>query len=215
MFAVVLVLAACSDADNNEPKDVQEKDNHIEQKSNDKKPEAENQDTEDDLDADEDQETSIEKKESTDADAIDKSDEAGNEDEQADDQVKADNEEADGEEKLTNLDIVELGYAIFEAQVEEDYDYLESVLSKGSSLNKDNNTIQFDNVTYPHEYEFITKNDLLNLSERYINPDGDNDESVIVGYEVTDFATESSYIIDSQYIKEDGKWKLNDMDINK
>lgn len=109
--------------------------------------------------------------------------------------------------------IIDLGFDIFEAQVEEDYEFLESVLSEGSSLNKEDHTFQFDNVTYPHEFEFISEKDNKYLSELYVN--GDEKEGVTAGYEVTDFTTESSYVIDTEFIKEDGEWKINDIDLNK
>lgn len=197
-LAFVLLLSACSDDDNEIPGDAKEKDNQIESKKQKEKTESEEDAT--DADKEEDPETSMDKQESK------KGDKDSEADEKSDD-------EAEEDDDFSFDTLFELGFDIFEAQVEEDYDFLESVLSEGSSVNKEENTFQFDNVTYPHEYEFITEKDFRFLDERYAN--GNEKEGVMVGYEVTDFETESSYVIDTEFIKEDGKWKLNDMDVNK
>src|SRR5690625_1850637 len=189
----ILVLSACSGSsedDSAEPEDVKGKDSQIEEK---------------------------EQKETESSDDESEEEEASEEDEETDDSAEEsdDNDEAtDSDEEDFSYDtLIELGFDIFEAQVEEDYDFLESVLSEGSSVNKDDNTLQFDNVTYPHEYEFISKEDYQVLSERYVN--GNEKEGVTIGYDVTDFETESSYVIDTEFIKEDGEWKINDIDVNK
>jgi len=215
LIALVLVLAACGNTTKEEPKDATEKNNQTEEKENKQNEEIADEEEES-------QETTIEKKESEGTDATDSNDanEGNNgssdaeENGEKDDSNASENEEDDdaGEESADD-DIVEFGFSIFEAQANKDYDYLASVLSKGSTLNKDKNTIQFDDVTYPHEYEFISEKDFKNLDERYIHDEDDG--SVIVGYAVVDYETESSYIIDAVFIKEDGKWKVNDMDINK
>lgn len=209
LAAIVLVLAACSDSDANEPKDVKEKDSHVEDKVMKEKADEVSE-------ADEDTETEVEKKESDEAgngDTKEKaSDSADTEksDEKSDEKTeKSEKDEENKEEE--DIDIVKLGFDIFEAQANEDYDFIESVLSKGSSLDRDNNIIRFENVTYPHDYEFISKRDFQNLSQRYMQ----EEDSIIVGFDVTDYQNESSYIIDVEFIKEDGKWKLNDMDVNK
>src|SRR5699024_7472844 len=120
-------------------------------------------------------------------------------DETEEEKTSEENEENDEDKEDFSYDtLIELGFDIFEEQTEEDYDFLESVLSEGSSVNKDNNTLQFDNVTYPHEYEFISKEDYQVLSERYVN--GNEKEGVTIGYDVTDFETESSYVIDTEFI---------------
>ena len=197
----ILVLSACSGSgedDSAEPEDVKGKDSQIEEKE-----QKETESSDDESEEEEEKDDSAE--------------ESDDNDEETDDSDKEsdDNDEAtDSDEEDFSYDtLIELGFDIFEAQVEEDYDFLESVLSEGSSVNKDDNTLQFDNVTYPHEYEFISKEDYQVLSERYIN--GDEKEGVTVGYDITDFETESSYVIDTEFIKEDGKWKINDIDVNK
>lgn len=229
LLAVLFVLAACGGETTEEPKDVNEKSNNTEKKDN-AANEAESEDETEKQDEaeEENKETTIEKKpsteEETEADKADEEDDNNVEsnDEEKDKDIEKDkdkdkNKDKDAEkdqEEMTEEDMIDLAYLAFDAQAEEDYDYLESILSKGSTLNKDNNTIQFDNVTYPHEYEFLSKQDREFLSERYVQSKDDG-KRYLIGFEVTDFANESSYIIDTVYIKESGEWKLNDMDINK
>ena len=217
----ILVLSACSGSsedDSAEPEDVKGKDSQIEEKEQ-KETESSDDESEEEEASEEDEETddSAEESDDNDEETDDSAGESDDNDEETDDSDKEsdDNDEAtDSDEEDFSYDtLIELGFDIFEAQVEEDYDFLESVLSEGSSVNKDDNTLQFDNVTYPHEYEFISKEDYQVLSERYIN--GDEKEGVTVGYDITDFETESSYVIDTEFIKEDGKWKINDIDVNK
>lgn len=198
-LAFVLVLSACSDSDTDTPGDVKEKENQIESKKQKEKTESEEET--DETDEVEEPETSMDKQES-------KKDNSASET-----QDQSDDNKADQEDDFSYDSLIDLGFEIFDAQVDEDYDYLESAISKGSSIDKANNTFQFDNVTHPHEYKFITEEDRRFLSERYVN--GDDEKGVIVGYEVTDYETESSYVIDTEFIKEDGKWKLNDIDVNK
>ena len=199
-LAFILVLSACSgDDDNAEPEDVKGKDSQIEEKEQ-KESESSDDESEEEKTSEENEETDDSEDESDDNDEATESD---SEDEDKD----------EDKEDFSYDTLIELGFDIFEAQTEEDYDFLESVLSEGSSVNKDNNTLQFDNVTYPHEYEFISKEDYQVLSERYVN--GNEKEGVTIGYDVTDFETESSYVIDTEFIKEDGEWKINDIDVNK
>src|SRR5690625_2632369 len=68
----------------------------------------------------------------------------------------------DGEEDKQQ-ELVDLAYEIFDAQDEKNYDSLESVLSKGSKLDKKNDKFEFENVTYPHEQEFLTVEDIGEL----------------------------------------------------
>lgn len=198
LAAFALVLAACSDAETSEPEDVKEKDSHVEDKMMEEK-------ADDVSEADEDTETEVEKKES------EESDEAEDGTTDATEEKKSDEAKEEDNTEKKDIDIVEFGFEIFEAQANEDYDFIESVLSKGSSVDRENNIIRFENVTYPHDYEFISKRDFKNLSQRYIQ----EEDSLIVGFDVTDYENESSYIIDTEFIQEDGKWKLNDMDVNK
>ena len=198
-LSLMLVLSACSDDDEAAPEDVKEKDNQTEEKEQ-KEPESSEEEEE--------VETSVEKQESDDDDDSEESEESDSDEESNDDET------SDSEDEEFSYDtIIDFGFEIFEAQAEEDYDFLESAVSEGSSVNKEDNTFQFDNVTHPHEYEFITEKDYQFLSERYVN--GSEEEGVTIGYEVTDFETESSYVIDTEFIKEDGEWKIKDIDVNK
>lgn len=215
---LVFVLAACGGSTGEEePNDVNEKSNKTTEKESD---EATDEADEEEIDQDDEavkeqeEETSIEKKpsekeeESTDTDESEESSDTSSEDEEQSDDENTEKEGAEDEE-----DMIDLAFLAFDAQAEEDYDYLESILSEGSTLNKENNTIQFDNVTYPHEYEFLSKKDREFLTERYVQMK--EEDRVLLGFEVTDYYDESSYVIDVVYLKENGEWKLNDMDINK
>ena len=110
-------------------------------------------------------------------------------------------------------ELVDLTKKIFAAQNSQDYAFLESVLSKGSKLDKKNNTFTFNNVTYPHKQEFITEKNAGKLEFRYTHEN--SPDSFIVGYGAIDYENESSFVIDFEFIREDEKWKMNDMDINK
>lgn len=218
VLAAILVLVACADTEK-EPNDVSEKETNSEEKAN-KEAEEENEnkkdsesEASDSKETTENQETKIEKtdpeeEENGSDDSTSDSTDSEKKEEQDDGSDEDETEKVDPEK-----DIVAFGFAVFDAQINEDYDYLESVLSKGSSIDRENHTIQFDQAASPHQFEFITEEDRANTGERYIQDEDDG--SVIVGYEVIDYANESSYIIDVQFIKEDGEWKVNDMDVNK
>ncbi len=215
-FILVLALAACGSTGKEEPKDVSEKSNKTTEKNNNEatdEADKEEIDQDDEAVEEKEEETTIEKKPSEQEETAD-TNESEASSENSDDKEQSNEESANKEEEdIDEEDMIDLAYLAFDAQAEEDYDYLESILSEGSTLNKENNTIQFDNVTYPHEYEFLSKKDRDFLSERYVQIKGDS--KVLLGFEVTDYSDESSYVIDVVYLKENGEWKLNDMDINK
>src|SRR5690625_2880643 len=118
-----------------------------------------------------------------------------------------------GNEKSTEDQLVDLTYDIFAAQRNLDYDYLESVLSEGSTLDRDKDMFIFNNVKYPHEQELLSDVKEEHLEFRYINDE--NEEYTIIGFAAIDYENESSFTIDFQYIHENGKWKLNDMEIGR
>ena len=122
-------------------------------------------------------------------------------------------ESNDKDDEDKHQEIVDLAKKIFDAQNDHDYDFLQSVISKGTKLDKENNKFVFENVTYPHEQEFLTDDNLGELEFRYTHED--SADSVIVGFGAIDYENESSFVVDFEFIKEDGKWKMNDMDINK
>lgn len=207
---LIFALAACGSTGDKETKDVNEKSNNTTEKDNDEADEEE-PDQDDGAVNEEGEETSIEKKPSEkDEESTDESEESS--DTSSEDEEQSDDENA--EKAKDEEDMIDLAFLAFDAQAEEDYEYLESILSEGSTLNKENNTIKFDNVTYPHEYEFLSKKDRDFLTERYVQMKEEEDR-VLLGFEVTDYYDESSYVIDVVYVKENGEWKLNDMDINK
>lgn len=122
-------------------------------------------------------------------------------------------ESNDKDDEDKHQEIVDLAKKIFDAQNDHDYDFLQSVISKGTKLDKENNKFVFENVTYPHEQEFLTDDNLGELEFRYTHED--SADSVIVGFGAIDYENESSFVVDFEFIKDDGKWKMNDMDINK
>jgi hypothetical protein len=108
-------------------------------------------------------------------------------------------------------DVVNMAYDIFIAQKKEDYEYLESILAEGATLDKDINTFSFENISYPHEQEFVqTEPDHIEFRYTHEEEDG----TVIVGFGVIDYETESSFTIDFQFVSENGEWKMKDMDKN-
>lgn len=124
------------------------------------------------------------------------------------------NEEAPATSGITDVDdLVDFTLAIFKAQTENDYVFLESVLSSGSKLDKQTNMFTFNNATYPHDQEFLTDKNAADLEHRYVHDDDKN--SVIVGFAASDYESEYNYVIDFEFILEDGSYKMNDMDINK
>lgn len=118
----------------------------------------------------------------------------------------------DDEEKSTEQILKEKVYKIFAAQREYDYYYLTSVLSDGSELDKDNNLFTFNNVTYPHDQEFLDEVAEDDLEFRYTHEEDDG--VVIVGFAAIDYENESSFVIDFQFVLDGNEWKMNDMDIN-
>jgi len=131
--------------------------------------------------------------------------------EQEEDNTTIEKNEGDDEDK--HQEQVDLAYEIFDAQEKQDYDFLESVLSQGSTLDKKTNMFSFENVTYPHEQEFLTAEDIGELEFRYTHKE--DEDSIIVGFGAINYETESSFVIDFEFVNENGTWKMNDMDINK
>lgn len=115
-------------------------------------------------------------------------------------------------ENMNHLDIVHLAYDIFAAQDRKDYGFLESIAAKGTTVDRKNNKFKFENVTYPFEMEFFTKEELGTLEFRYTH---EEDGVIIVGFGAINYKEESSFVVDFEFVKEDGKWKMRSMDINK
>ncbi len=119
-----------------------------------------------------------------------------------------------GNENQTTEEILkEKVYAIFAAQRDSDYDYLTSVLSEGSELDQKNHLFIFNDVTYPHEQEFLDDIAENDLEYRYIHEEDSG--SIIVGFAAIDYENESSFVIDFEFVLEGDEWKMNDMEINK
>lgn len=109
--------------------------------------------------------------------------------------------------------LTEKVYKILEAQREYDYDYLTSVLSEGSDLDRENNTFTFNNVAYPHDQEFLDEVAEDDLEFRYTHEEEDG--IIIVGFAAIDYENESSFVIDFEFVLDGDEWKMNDMDVNK
>lgn len=109
--------------------------------------------------------------------------------------------------------LIDLANKIFDAQKVQDYSFLESIISKGTKIDQNSDTFYFENVTYPHEQPFLTKEDLGEIEFRYTHEN--NKDSIIVGFGIINYEDEFSYVVDFEFVNEDGTWKMNDMDINK
>lgn len=115
-------------------------------------------------------------------------------------------------DNMNHLKIVYLAYDIFEAQDKKNYSFLESVAAEGTKVDRNNNKFSFENVTYPFEMDFFTKEDLGELEFRYTH---EEDGIVYVGFGAINYEEESSFVVDFQFVEEGGKWKMRSMDINK
>lgn len=118
-----------------------------------------------------------------------------------------------GEVENEHQHLIDLAYQIFDAQREQNYTFLESIISKGTKLDKENDMFYFENVTYPHEQPFLTKEDQGKIEFRYTHEN--NKDSVIVGFGLINYEAELSYVVDFEFVNENGTWKMNDMDMNK
>src|SRR5699024_11230292 len=106
---------------------------------------------------------------------------------------------------MKHLDVVHLAYDIFAAQDRKDYGFLESVAAKGTTIDRENNQFSFENVTYPFEMNFFTKEDLGTLELRYTH----EEKGVVhVGFGAINYKEESSFVVEFEFVKEDGAWKL-------
>lgn len=200
--AITLVLAACnstpdekevaedkSDLIENETDEVEQEDEQVNEESNHEKAEGEDEAARDDRRTAETEE----------------------------DNKSADNQgdswsKPDKIDNMDHLDIVHLAYDIFEAQDRKDYDFLESVASKGTTVDSSKDGFSFENVTYPFDMDFFTKEELGELELRYTQEDEDG--TVIVGFGAINYEEESSFVIDFEFVQEGSKWKMQSMDIN-
>lgn len=109
--------------------------------------------------------------------------------------------------------LVDLAYQIFDAQKDHDYDFLQSIISKGTKMDKKNNTFYFENVTYPHEQDFLTAEDIGEIEFRFTHEN--SKDSVTVGFGLINYEEEMSFVVEFEFVRENGSWKMNDMDLNK
>jgi len=204
LIGLILILAACNSSpspDNNSEENDQEQNDVENENSDDSASDI------DDEDGDVDEEEA-EPSDNEDGDANQESNEVG-----TDDGTDKKSSENKGNEKSTEEQLIDVTYDIFAAQRNLDYDYLESILSEGTTLDRDKNIFNFNNVKYPHEQELLDEVEEEHLEYRFIHEE--SNDSIIVGFAAIDYETESSFTIDFQYIKENGQWKMNDMDLNK
>lgn len=105
-----------------------------------------------------------------------------------------------GEEENEHQHLIDLAYQVFDAQREQNYTFLESIISKGTKLDKENDMFYFENVTYPHEQPFLTKEDQGKIEFRYTHEN--NKDSVIVGFGLINYEEELSYVVDFEFVNE-------------
>src|SRR5699024_9028397 len=224
--AVMLLLAACNtseDAASKEEKQIENKQDLTEEQEKGEKEEADSEANSEQEEVETEEYSEAEKDNPTDSNTSvnDQAEDDGkNEQKEKTPETvlekKETNSKKDKEEKQedgsNHQELIDLAYAILDAQDKKDYTYLQSVLSSGSSLNKKKNEFSFEEVTYPHTQEFLTEKDIGELEIRYTHEEND---LVIVGFGAINYETESSFVIDFQFVKEDSAWKMKDMDINK
>src|SRR5699024_2611625 len=87
------------------------------------------------------------------------------------------NEEDESDDKSVEEQLKELSLKIFAAQRDEDYDYLESILTDAGSIDKDGNVFHFEGE-YEHDIDFVQEPE-DNLEYRYVHES--DDHTVFVG----------------------------------
>lgn len=203
LLAMSLLLAAC----NSTPESTQVADDEVDQEET----------KTEDLDAEEEEEPEAEDEvaekedegeQATEDTTTDSSEDTGAKTEKNKNKWK----KPDKIENMDHLDIVHLAYDIFEAQDRKDYDFLESVAAEGTTIDRNKNEFSFENVTYPFDMNFFTKEELGELELRYTHEAGDG--TVTVGFGAINYEEESSIAIDFEFVQEDGQWKMQSMDIN-
>jgi len=200
MMVGLSMLAACGTS--TDPEENAEKKSEVTQENESAETSPEN--TEEDEQASISEENQDESEEASDTTES----EAGEEDSKSDEEtVKGDDPEvADDQEML-----MDLGYEILHAQNNEDYEFLESILAEGASMDEETNTFTFENISAPHDLEFVQAND-SEIEYRYMEEI--DSETMIVGFAVVDYEAESSFTIDFEFVQENDVWKMNDMEKN-
>lgn len=200
LVLAMVLLAACSTKEPKEPEVVEDENNVEQNESEENEPVVEPEEPEE-IEEEEPEENPVQE-------------DPPQEDEANEESAEKDEEKTPEKPKYTEVDdLVDLTFSILKAQNENDYAFLESILSNGSELNSKTNTFIFTNVTYPHEQEFRTEENAADLEHRYVH--AEDKQSVIVGFAAADYENEYNYVIDFEFILEDGSYKMNDMDINK
>lgn len=211
VFGMLFAVACSNDTSDSEP----EKDKNEQQV-----PEEEDDADEEEVESDEPEEEengneSEKEKEETGTTETEEEEPEKDTEQKEEETEKEDKQESDDQPKEAanpEKELKDLGFEIFKAQKEEDYDFLKSILAKGASLDQSSKTFSFKDVTYPHDQEFIQVKQ-SDVEYRYIHEE--NDKNMTVGFAVVDYETESSFTIDFQFVKEKNKWKMKDMDMNK
>lgn len=189
----MLLLAACAAKDTNEPEIVEDENNVTQNEPEEIEPEEEPENVEEPTEPEETPEKEEEATEET---------------------TNNETEKTPEKPKYSSVDeLIDLAMEIFKAQEEKDYAFLESILSSGAELDKTTNMFMFNDIIYPHEQEFLTEKKAADIEHRYIHDE--EIKSVIVGFAATDYENEYNYVIDFEFVLEDGSYKMNDMDINK
>lgn len=143
------------------------------------------------------------------------SDQNSSENESANDNasINEENEKEDEPQLEEQEDVKDVAENIIWAQVDQDYDYLASVAADGVTVNKEDNTIDFDTSESTHTFDFLTGIEKEDLEFRFV--DGEDTDRAIVGFAAIDYEKEYSYVVEMILIDVNGSWKLLNMDINK
>lgn len=201
-FILLLALVACSEGKNGEPELTSEEEKEdevveVEEEQTEETDEKEEEQVEETR-QEKDEEKAVEEDSNTSPDASE----------------PQNIEKKNGEkEKGTEQYLIDLAHDIFQAQKERDFDYLQSIISSGTKIDRDEAMFSFENVTYPHEQPFLTEDDLGEIEFRFIHET--DEKSMIVGFGVINYETEFSYTVDFEFVQENDEWKMNDMDLNK
>ncbi len=117
-------------------------------------------------------------------------------------------EESDEETRNYLRSTLNLSFKLFDAMNTADYDYLQSVLSSTSKLDRDNNRFIFEGDGYYHEQQFIGTS-LATLEFRFYDFSGD---TFLLGFaSVGEDGNASSYL---EFIMENGELLFHDLKTN-
>lgn len=141
------------------------------------------------------------------------SDEANEETSDQDNDTSVSNENKQVESAEENQSAQSVGEDIIWAQIEQNYDFLNSIIADGVTIDEANNTIEFNTDEASHTFDFLTGIEEDDLEFRFV--EGEDTDRAIVGFAAIDYENEYSYVIEMILNNVDGKWELTSIDINK